>query len=354
MSQVAFPRPTQVEIQANVERTRAAIHARLVELGVETAAKTSQGQGPMYLEYKGTHTVQMVKEQVDPLAAPKATNRKVISRTVSPPKTIERSPPRAATKEAQAAWKVPLQVSEYKNDKGFIIPLEYRASKRQAVEVSDRHESIAMAMDRAERELHQEVEERARQERRLAEQRQAQEEFALRAAAARKQHEDNEERKKMLAKETPRERQQRIQEENDLAQKKREIHRIELQREKLRARTGLDVDVDLGRDDAEVMALGGSGGGTVEAHYDQRLMDEVQRGLQDTSEYGEYSGPLLQPGSRAFTLNRANLAREVELSATATSVPMGPAFEGVGAMDAKEEDPFAEDIDVLTTKRRKK
>lgn len=68
----------------------------------------------------------MVTTQSDPLEPPKFAHKKVPRGPPSPPTTIDRSPTRKITSQDQQNWKVPACVSNWKNSRGYIIPLHMR------------------------------------------------------------------------------------------------------------------------------------------------------------------------------------------------------------------------------------
>lgn len=68
----------------------------------------------------------MVEAQIDPLEPPKHKHTKAPRGPPSPPVPVLHSPPRKITVADQQAWKVPPCVSNWKNARGFIIPLDKR------------------------------------------------------------------------------------------------------------------------------------------------------------------------------------------------------------------------------------
>lgn len=81
----------------------------------------------------------MVSAQVDPMAPPRyKTNQKIPRGPPSPPPPVLHSPPRKVSVEEQKNWIIPPCVSNWKNAKGFTIPLDKRlaADGRGLQEVS--------------------------------------------------------------------------------------------------------------------------------------------------------------------------------------------------------------------------
>jgi SNW domain-containing protein 1 len=63
---------------------------------------------------------------VDPLEPPKFRHKKVPRASGSPPVPVMHSPPRALTAKDQQEWKIPPCISNWKNPKGYTIPLDKR------------------------------------------------------------------------------------------------------------------------------------------------------------------------------------------------------------------------------------
>jgi len=68
----------------------------------------------------------MQEAQVDPLAPAQFKHKRVAAGPPSPPTTIMRSPPRQLTLQDQMDWKVPASISNWKNARGYTLPLEMR------------------------------------------------------------------------------------------------------------------------------------------------------------------------------------------------------------------------------------
>ena len=68
----------------------------------------------------------MVEAQIDPMEPPKHKHKKVPRGSGSPPVPVLHSPPRKLTVQDQQAWKIPPCVSNWKNARGYTIPLDKR------------------------------------------------------------------------------------------------------------------------------------------------------------------------------------------------------------------------------------
>ena len=70
--------------------------------------------------------IRMVEAQVDPIEPPKHKFKKIPGGPPSPPAPVLHSPPRKLTVADQASWKVPPCISNWKNARGYTIPLDKR------------------------------------------------------------------------------------------------------------------------------------------------------------------------------------------------------------------------------------
>ncbi|KAK2451840.1 hypothetical protein P8452_14858 [Trifolium repens] len=80
--------------------------------------------------------ISMVEMQVDPLEPPKFKHKRVPKASGSPPMPVMHSPPRPVTVKDQQDWKIPPCISNWKNPKGYTIPLD----KRMAADGRGLHE----------------------------------------------------------------------------------------------------------------------------------------------------------------------------------------------------------------------
>ena len=72
--------------------------------------------------------IKITETQDDPLEPGKFKRIKVSQGLNSPPKTILHSPPRKVTVQDQQDWKIPPSISNTKNNRSYVIPLEMRLS----------------------------------------------------------------------------------------------------------------------------------------------------------------------------------------------------------------------------------
>ena len=72
--------------------------------------------------------IQMHETQKDPLQPAQFKHKRIPQGPGSPPPTILHSPPRKLTAKDQLDWKIPPCISNWKNAKGYTIPIEMRLS----------------------------------------------------------------------------------------------------------------------------------------------------------------------------------------------------------------------------------
>lgn len=135
---MAMQRPSEDEVAATTEKTKAAFEK--VVMGKIKAANPKhvpQGkQKETYVRYTaGTgqgvdgnsqRIIKMVDVVEDPLEPPRFKGKKIPRGPPSPPAPILRSPPRKVTAQEQKDWMIPPCVSNWKNNKGYTIPLDKR------------------------------------------------------------------------------------------------------------------------------------------------------------------------------------------------------------------------------------
>ena len=97
------------------------------------------------------------------------------------------SPPRKLTAEDQEAWKIPPPVSNWKNPKGYTVPLDKRLAADgrglQDVTINDKFAQFAEALFTADRHAREEVKQRAAMQQKVAERERMEKEDQLRTLA---------------------------------------------------------------------------------------------------------------------------------------------------------------------------
>lgn len=199
--EIDLSRPDKESVEATTERTKNAL-AALVN-GAVAAQKPKnvnigQRKDPTFVRYtpanqmgdnskKQDRIMKIVERQRDPMEPPKFKHKKIPRGPPSPPPPVMHSPPRKLTAEDNEMWRIPPPVSNWKNPKGFTVPLDKRLAAdgrgMQDLAISDKHAQFAEAVKMAERHAREEVQQRAMMQQRLAEKEKAQKEENLRELA---------------------------------------------------------------------------------------------------------------------------------------------------------------------------
>lgn len=201
MGEISLDRPSQEEVAEQMEKTKDAL-AKLVT-GAVAAQKPKNVRGgqradPTFVRYtpanqmgdtskKNDRIMKIMERQQDPMEPPKFKHKKIPRGPPSPPPPVMHSPPRKLTAEDQEAWKIPPPVSNWKNPKGYTVPLDKRLAADgrglQDVTINDKFAQFAEALFTADRHAREEVRQRAQMQQKLAEKEKAQKEEHLRQLA---------------------------------------------------------------------------------------------------------------------------------------------------------------------------
>jgi len=201
VGEISLDRPDEEEVQAIKERTQRALQT-LVD-GTLAAQKPKNVKGtsrpePTFVRYtpanqmgdnnkKQDRIMKIVQRQQDPMEPPKHKMKKVPRGPPSPPPPVMHSPPRKLTAEDQEAWRIPPPVSNWKNPKGYTVPLDKRLAADgrglQDVTINDKFAQFAEALHTADRHAREEVQQRQRMQQRLAEKEKEEKEDHLRMLA---------------------------------------------------------------------------------------------------------------------------------------------------------------------------
>ena len=201
IGEISLERPSQEEVDKQTERTKNAL-AVLVSGAVAAQKPKTVGNlsrmEPTYVRYtpanqmgdnskKNDRIMKIVERQKDPMEPPKFKHKKIPRGPPSPPPPVMHSPPRKLTAEDQEAWKIPPPVSNWKNPKGYTVPLDKRLAADgrglQDVTINDKFAQFAEALFTADRHAREEVQQRALMQQRLAEKEKARKEEHLRQLA---------------------------------------------------------------------------------------------------------------------------------------------------------------------------
>ncbi|KAJ1033018.1 hypothetical protein NDA16_000297 [Ustilago loliicola] len=201
-----FERPSQEQVMSTTERTRLAFEALTKTKSKSTVAKpVSQPGGKQdaqFIRYtpgqqgagNGTQRIiKMTEAARDPLEPPRHRFKKVAPGPPSPPPPVLRSPPRKVTAQEQKDWMIPPAISNWKNNKGYTIPLDKRlaadGSGIKDVVINDNFAHFAEALNLADRHAREEVRQRSIMQQKLAAKEKAAKEEHLRNLAQRAREE---------------------------------------------------------------------------------------------------------------------------------------------------------------------
>ncbi|KAI9141803.1 SKIP/SNW domain-containing protein [Paraphysoderma sedebokerense] len=197
-----WAKPDDEEIQKTTEKTREALE-KIVSGKIKASQPKSvairKPNEPTFIKYTpgnqsdrhnsgaNSRIIRMVEMPVDPMEPPKFGFKKLPKPPPSPPAPIMHSPPRKVSAKEAAEWNIPPCISNWKNAKGYTIPLDKRLAADgrglQEVAINDNFAKFAEAMMIAERHARDEVRQRALMQQKLAQKEKAQKEEHLRMLA---------------------------------------------------------------------------------------------------------------------------------------------------------------------------
>ncbi|KAF2198628.1 hypothetical protein GQ43DRAFT_474358 [Delitschia confertaspora ATCC 74209] len=198
--ELELSRPDAETVEATKERTAAALQALVAGQTAAQKPKTVQGRSrdePTFVRYtptsqmgeshSKTRILKIQQRQIDPMEPPKFKHKRIPRGPPSPPPPILHSPPRKLTAEDQENWKIPPPISNWKNPKGYTVPLDKRLAADgrglQDVTINDKFAQFSEALFTADRHAREEVKSRALMQQKLAEKEKLQREEHLRQLA---------------------------------------------------------------------------------------------------------------------------------------------------------------------------
>ncbi|KAF5331184.1 hypothetical protein D9619_005502 [Psilocybe cf. subviscida] len=198
-------RPSEEEVQETAEKTRLALE-KLVNGKIKAAqpknVPDSQGKTSFIRYTPGQQNgeaglkqriIKMSEVVEDPLEPPRFKHKKIPRGPPSPPPPVLRSPPRKATAAEQKEWMIPPCISNWKNNKGFTIPLDKRLAADgrglQDIHINDNFAKFSEALFVADRHAREEVRQRSLMQQKLAQKEKEAKEENLRLLAQRAREE---------------------------------------------------------------------------------------------------------------------------------------------------------------------
>ncbi|KAK4280932.1 hypothetical protein QN277_012484 [Acacia crassicarpa] len=347
---------TQKEIEETTQETKAALE-KIVNVRLSAAQPKNvpkQSSDAKFIKYKPSQQsgafnsgakeriIRMVEMPVDPLEPPKFKHKRVPKASGSPPVPVMHSPPRPVTVKDQQDWKIPPCISNWKNPKGYTIPLDKRlaadgrglqdvqindnfAKLSEALYVAEQKAREAVAMrSKVQKEMQLKEKERKEQELRALAQKARSERTGVAPPAAmaipserssmedadmRGDYEHSREREKNYPKETREEREERLQREKIREERRRERERerrLEAKDAAMGKKSKITRDRD--RDISEKVALGmASTKSGTEVIYDERLFNQdkgMSSGFATDDQYNVYESGLFTAQPTLSTLYR--------------------------------------------------
>ncbi|KND00868.1 mRNA splicing protein PRP45 [Spizellomyces punctatus DAOM BR117] len=342
-------RPDEDTIRETAEKTRAALE-KLVDAKIKASQPkqiTMAKKGPTYVKYTpaqpnnavtsgaASRVIRMVEAPIDPMEPPRFKHKKVPRPPPSPPPPVLHSPPRKVTAEEQKNWVIPPCISNWKNAKGYTIPLDKRLAADgrglQEITINDNFAKLSEALFIADRHAREEVQIRSEMQSKLAAKEKREKEEKLRMLAQRAR----EERAGLVSgaggeaaapaserSDASSDSEDSIDEEDRAKLKEREELRRERQKQRERefrmSHMGAETKARVlskstDRDISEKIALGlAQPTMSKESMFDQRLFNQDQgmgSGFGAEDSYNLYDKPLFQ-GSSANAIYRPKKAEE--------------------------------------------
>ncbi|PKU67743.1 SNW/SKI-interacting protein A [Dendrobium catenatum] len=350
----------QKEIEETTQRTKAALE-KIVNVRLSAAQPKNvptQSQESKYIKYKPSQQsaafnsgakeriIRMVEMPADPLEPPKFKHKRVPKASGSPPVPVMHSPPRPVTVKDQQDWKIPPCISNWKNPKGYTIPLDKRLAADgrglQEVQINDNFAKLSEALYVAEQKAREAVAMRSKVQRELMLKEKERKEQELRALAQKARSErtgiapapvapahamldDDDDDAGMEQHEPPPHKETRAEREERLQRDKiREERRRERERERrLEAKDAAmgkksKITRDRDRDISEKVALGmaNTGARQGEVMYDQRLFNQdkgMESGFTGEDQYNIYDKGLFTAQPTLSTLYRPRKDTDSEM-----------------------------------------
>lgn len=342
----------QKEIDETTEATKAALE-KIVNVRLSAAQPKNvpkQSSDSKFIKYKPSQQsaafnsgakeriIRMVEMPVDPLEPPKFKHKRVPRASGSPPVPVMHSPPRPVTVKDQQDWKIPPCISNWKNPKGYTIPLDKRLAADgrglQEVQINDNFAKLSEALYVAEQKAREAVAMRSKVQKEMAMKEKEKKEQELRALAAKARSErtgvaapvaapapsarnmDTDDMRsdysarpeRETTRESKEEREERLEREKIREERRRERERerrLEAKDAAMGKKSKITRDRD--RDVSEKVALGMAsvGNGRGEVMYDQRLFNQdkgMDSGFATDDQYNVYDKGLFNAQATLSTL----------------------------------------------------
>ncbi|KAI2651713.1 SNW domain-containing protein 1 [Labeo rohita] len=283
-------KPDEEAVKELTEKTRTALEKQVSQkIAAAMPVRAADKQAPaQYIRYTPSQqglafnsgakqrVIRMVEMQKDPMEPPRfKINKKIPRGPPSPPAPVMHSPSRKMTVKEQQEWKIPPCISNWKNAKGYTIPLDKRLAADgrglQTVHINENFAKLAEALYIADRKAREAVEMRAQVEKKMAQKEKEKKEEKLRELA--KMARDRRAGIKAHGDKGGEDTEVRERDEIRHERRKERQHDRNISRAAPDKRSKLQRDQD--RDISELIALGQPNPRTSsEAQYDQRLFNQ--------------------------------------------------------------------------------
>lgn len=402
--EVSLERPSAESIRDTADRTNAAL--QMVVTGQLAASrpktvKTQRKGEPTYVRYTPSNQmgeasdvshrqriIKMVDMAEDPLEPPKHKHRKIPRGPGSPPPPIMHSPPRKITAKEQQDWVIPPSISNWKNSKGYTVPLEARLAADgrglQDTSINDNFAKLSEALYMADRNAREEVRSRNLMQQKIAQKEKEKKEEHLRqlaqraregrfarSPARRSRSRSLESRRSRSASQSPPgrrtrgrsasssiSRDSRVDSEDENVRERERLRRERRQDAERAMRVGKmgreaqmkHLERENNRDISEKIALGlAKPTASKEAMYDQRLFNQtagMDSGFGAEDSYNLYDKPLFANREAANAIYRPFQGQQEDEDETVENVTKegrfdvlgraGQGFKGANAVEARD------------------
>merc|ERR1712226_982325 len=322
-------RPDEEAIADTTEKTRQALE-KLVQGKISAAmpVRHAEKQAPaQYIRYTPSQQgvafnsgakqriIRMVEVQSDPMEPPRfKTNKKIPRGPPSPPAPVMHSPNRKVSVKEQQEWKIPPCISNWKNAKGYTIPLDKRLAADgrglRGVHINENFSKFAEALFIADRKAREAVETRAMIEKSLAQKDKEKRENKLKQLAQKARDE------RVGIRRAPEDQDEGLQERDEFRRERNK----ERQRERNIARAAPDkrnrLQKEKERDISKKIALGVPNAGASrgdDTQFDQSKGLDSGYGAGEDESYNVYDQPWRKDRDLANSLYRPskNVDKEV-------------------------------------------
>ncbi|WBW75562.1 Prp19 complex subunit Prp45 [Schizosaccharomyces osmophilus] len=380
VGEISVEKPPEEQKQLVANKTKAALEKIVtgkISQSQPKSALVQKPDDPVYIRYTPSNQmgqapskqriIKLVTEEQDPMEPPKFRHKKVPRGPPSPPVPVLHSPPRKVTAKEQQEWQIPPSISNWKNPKGYTIPLDKRLAADgrglNDVEISDGFAKFSEALFTAERQAREEVRYRAIMRQKMAEKEKEEKEQRLFMLAQKAREEraghvpkyQSGDRSPSVRSDERYQSESPVNSEPDVAEYEEDEglrRREEIRRERRRQyekelrlnRMGAEKRAQLSgadrpRDVSERVALGLSKPSmSSETMVDSRLFNQASglgSGFQDEDSYNVYDKPWKAAPTSTLYRPGATLGRHIDASAELERITSENRYDVLGSVPKK-------------------